>query len=200
MFKQTDQNTLGAGYIRCNEYRESSNTDKVPVRPNVSYAELITMAIENSPEQMLTLKEIYHWISTHYPFFEQKKLGWQNSIRHNLSLNRCFYKVPRQEGMRGKGSYWKINYEFQNVKVNYRTRKYTYVPPQQSIHSLTQILSDNKLLSENIGMNDVPSKNTTIFNGNLREGEEYYGESTNHQEMYEYGEDNSKLDRIFSLK
>lgn len=167
-------------------------------RPPISYAELITMAIESSPEAMLTLKEIYAWISAHYPYFDSSKTGWQNSIRHNLSLNRCFYKVPRGTDSKGKGSYWKINYEFQNVKVNYRNRRYNYKPmPQATIESLTEILNDNNLLSENIGVNEIPYKQTTVFSGNLMEGDEIY----NNNEFYDYNnEDKSKINRIFSFK
>lgn len=165
-------------------------------RPHISYAELITMAIEDSSDAMLTLKEIYAWISDHYPYFNTNKTGWQNSIRHNLSLNRCFFKVPRAEGNRGKGSYWKINYEFQNVKVNYRVRKYDNKPAEdQRINSLTQILNDNTLIRENIGVNEIPYKPTTVFNGNLME-DEYY----NQPEFYETREDKHKMDRIFSFK
>ncbi|KAL6121093.1 Transcription factor [Nucleospora cyclopteri] len=202
MFKPIDQSNSGERYEQKQAYSEHQEQEKMTRRPNVSYAELITMAIEDSPEQMLTLKEIYHWISTRYPFFEMKKVGWQNSIRHNLSLNRCFYKVPRAEGSRGKGSYWKINYEFQNVKVNYRTRKYSYVPTHQnqSIHSLTQILNDNNLLGENIGVNDIPQKKTTIFNGNLRDNDEYYSNEASQNNIYDYNDDTNKLDRIFSFK
>ncbi|ELA41751.1 uncharacterized protein VICG_01255 [Vittaforma corneae ATCC 50505] len=167
-------------------------------RPPISYAELITMAIESSPDAMLTLKEIYSWISTHYPYFDSARTGWQNSIRHNLSLNRCFYKVPRGTEKKGKGAYWKINYEFQNVKVNYRSRRYSYKPmPQATIESLSEILNDNKLISENIGVNEIPYKQTTVFNGNLLEGEDFY----NHNDCYEYtAEDNNKMKRIFSFK
>lgn len=173
----------------------SQNKDR---RPHASYAELITMAIESSPDSMLTLKEIYAWINTNYPYFDSSKSGWQNSIRHNLSLNRCFYKIPRSEANPGKGSYWKINYEFQNVKVNYRNKRYNYKnTPDNTIKSLSDILSDNKLISDNIGVNEIPYKQTTIFNGNLMDTEEFY----NNNEYYDCSNDDKrKINRIFSFK
>ncbi|XP_033635399.1 forkhead box protein O3-like [Asterias rubens] len=79
---------------------------------NLSYADLITKAIQSAPEQRLTLSQIYDWMVKNVPFFKDKgdsnsSAGWKNSIRHNLSLHSRFVRV-QNEGT-GKSSWWMIN-------------------------------------------------------------------------------------------
>lgn len=85
---------------------------------SVSYAGLIGQAILSSSDGRLSLAEIYHWISSVYPYYERGDRGWQNSIRHNLSLNKSFVKLERESTIPGKGGWWAIEpgheHRFQN--------------------------------------------------------------------------------------
>ncbi|KAF9216359.1 hypothetical protein BGZ59_010059 [Podila verticillata] len=59
-------------------------------RPTVSYSNIIITAIRNSPQQRLRLSEIYEYVSREIPQMMGDDKGWQNTVRHNLSHNRCF--------------------------------------------------------------------------------------------------------------
>ncbi|XP_059377398.1 forkhead box protein O4-like [Carassius carassius] len=81
---------------------------------NQSYADLISQAIENSPEKRLTLAQIYDWMVKTVPYFKDKgdsnsSAGWKNSIRHNLSLHNKFLRVHNEST--GKSSWWMLNPE-----------------------------------------------------------------------------------------
>lgn len=85
----------------------------VTSKPPYSFSCLIFMAIEESAGKALPVKDIYAWILGHFPYFQRAPTGWKNSVRHNLSLNKCFRKVDKDKGQNiGKGSLWCIDPEF----------------------------------------------------------------------------------------
>ncbi|KAF1966482.1 forkhead box protein J2 [Bimuria novae-zelandiae CBS 107.79] len=94
------------------------------LKPPYSYAQLIGMAILRAPKRQLTLAQIYKWISDTFAFYRNTPdTGWQNSIRHNLSLSKSFNKMERPKDDPGKGHYWVINDGFAKQYYKVKTTR-----------------------------------------------------------------------------
>ncbi|TRY99562.1 hypothetical protein DNTS_028589 [Danionella cerebrum] len=114
------ESTVGSG----NKAKKSNSGMRRPEKPPYSYIALIVMAIQSSPSKRLTLSEIYQFLQARFPFFRGAYQGWKNSVRHNLSLNECFIKLPKGLGRPGKGHYWTIDpgSEFMFEEGSFRRR------------------------------------------------------------------------------
>ncbi|EDO16701.1 hypothetical protein Kpol_1003p6 [Vanderwaltozyma polyspora DSM 70294] len=139
-----------------------SNDENKNIKPAHSYATLITQAILSSGDGQISLSDIYSHISTNYAYYRHANTSWQNSIRHNLSLNKAFEKVPRAANEPGKGMKWRISKDYeeeflkkwQSGRNSKLIRKGTSVARQLQIH----MSKYNKLPSQ-----EVKKENSSII-------------------------------------
>lgn len=112
-----------------NEISTTVNDDESKLeKPKISYVALITMALQTRADGRMTVSEIYKYFEEKYQYFrDSDKKGWQNSVRHNLSLNDCFVKIPRDgvtSAVEKKGNYWAlaVGYEDMFPDGNFKRR------------------------------------------------------------------------------
>ncbi|XP_014667886.1 PREDICTED: forkhead box protein B1-like [Priapulus caudatus] len=112
-------------------------------KPPYSYISLTAMAIQSSTEKMMSLNEIYKFIMDNFPYYRTNTQRWQNSLRHNLSFNDCFIKIPRRPDRPGKGSYWALHPHcgemFENGSFLRRRKRFKH--PQLAVRSLPVCMS-----------------------------------------------------------
>jgi Forkhead domain len=115
--------------------------ENVDDKPQESYAYMIYKALECSAEGKLTLADIYSWIEKMYPYYQTADPVWKNSIRHNLSLNAAFKKIPRPPSSKGKGGYWAIDHNSQKSGKAVKKRRSTRIVENQ--HVSRNLLNEN---------------------------------------------------------
>ncbi|KAI0096926.1 hypothetical protein GGR51DRAFT_566912 [Nemania sp. FL0031] len=61
-------------------------------KTSIPYAQLLRRAFLSAPEYKMKLQQIYQWFRENTDKANSDSKGWQNSIRHNLSMNAAFTK------------------------------------------------------------------------------------------------------------
>ncbi|CAF3603882.1 unnamed protein product [Rotaria sordida] len=133
-------------------------------KPVYSYSQLILFALKQSGHDKMTLQMIYDWVAENFPYFRKMEPTWQNSIRHNLSLNKWFIKVPRtkKEAGGGKGGFWKLSpdYERQRSLIHIQQQQ------QQLMNSTHNKRSRHSKRSTPLSLNQIVSNNVTPLTKN----------------------------------
>ena len=107
-------------------FDEATLTPEQLAKPQQSYVVLIHEALSNSKTGQMSLPQIYRAIERKYPFYKLRvtTVGWQSSVRHNLSQHAAFRKIERD----GKGWMWGLVPE---VSIEKERKRRPSPPPMQ---------------------------------------------------------------------
>uniref|UniRef100_A0A3B4ZRK4 Forkhead box protein N2-like n=1 Tax=Stegastes partitus TaxID=144197 RepID=A0A3B4ZRK4_9TELE len=117
-------------------------------KPPYSFSSLIFMAIEDSPNKRLPVKDIYEWIVNNFPYYKTATGGWRNSVRHNLSLSKSFRRIQRDKSQSvGKGSLWCVCPEYRSTLLEVLRKTHSYHSTNSNLINKPE--SDNPTFAEN---------------------------------------------------
>lgn len=86
--EQLDYNSPYSDISRASTPYSTGHEDDNPIDKEQPYAQLIYRALLDAPENTMVLRDIYDWFRRYTDKASQSETkGWQNSIRHNLSMN-----------------------------------------------------------------------------------------------------------------
>uniref|UniRef100_A0A8C5G297 Forkhead box protein G1 n=1 Tax=Gouania willdenowi TaxID=441366 RepID=A0A8C5G297_GOUWI len=128
-------------------------------KPPHSHSSLIYMAMQASEQPKVTLSTIYKWIKENFCYYRHAEPTWQNSIRHTLSLNKRFKKVPRQKDEPGRGGFWIINPDHSDMCVNRLSRRRKRFQGYQDTASTSSVNED--MSPEQKTLSPTDSRGTT---------------------------------------
>ncbi|KAM6300450.1 LOW QUALITY PROTEIN: forkhead box protein J1-B-like [Aegotheles albertisi] len=128
-------------------------------KPPYSYTTLICLVMEASEKPQVPLSAIYKWITDTFCYFQHADPSWQNFIWHNLSLKKCFIKVPREKGEWGKGGFGKLDPQYadrlkKGALIKQRMSPVQIHPAftkiaQQEVSPVTSACTSSNILSTN---------------------------------------------------
>lgn len=109
---------------------------EVSVDKEQPYAQLIYQALLHADGHTMILRDIYDWFKKHTDKATASETkGWQNSIRHNLSMNGAFEKVDQPGEESRKGFMWRLSADAIREGVKSTTRYRSKVPNKRGYRS-----------------------------------------------------------------